>query len=251
MAARDLVIGGVHACRVAFERGPELILEVWVRRSADADDIQAAAAALGVPVHRADDATLTRLNGDPHHQGVVVRRRPPAFARLEDVLARVTAPPLFLVLDQVTDPRNFGACLRAADGAGVDAVVFARDRAAPVSSVVAKAASGAVDTVTLVAVTNLARALAALRGAGVWSVGAAHDGAIDYCEFDLTLASALVLGAEGEGLRRLTRERCDALVRIPMFGQVPSLNVASAAAVMLFEARRQRRGVAPQTAADV
>lgn len=246
MAARDLIIGGLHAARMAFERAGGDVLELWLRRDHEGDaqrELEAQARALGVSVQRVDLPTLNRLYGDDHHQGVVLRRRPPATVELKTVLARAAAAghaALLLVLDNVQDPRNFGACLRAADGAGVDAVIFTRDRAAGISSVVAKTASGALDSVPLVAVANLASALRLLAEAGVWTLGAAHDGAIPIYEADLTLPSALVLGNEGEGLRRLTRERCDQLVTIPMHGQVSSLNVATAAAVCLFEARRQR-----------
>lgn len=246
MAARDLVIGGLHAARMALERAGGDVLELWLRRDHDSEamrDIEARARALGVSVQRLDQASLNRLYGDDHHQGVVLRRRPPATVELKTVLARAAAQgraALLLVLDNVQDPRNFGACLRAADGAGVDAVIFTRDRAAGLTSVVAKTASGALDSVPLVAVANLASALRMLAEAGVWTLGAAQDGAIPIYQADLTLPSALVLGNEGEGLRRLTRERCDQLVTIPMHGQVSSLNVATAAAVCLFEARRQR-----------
>ncbi|MBK8959591.1 MAG: 23S rRNA (guanosine(2251)-2'-O)-methyltransferase RlmB [Proteobacteria bacterium] len=246
MAARDLVIGGLHAARMALERAGGDVLELWLRRDHDSEatrDIEARARSLGVSVQRLDQASLNRLYGDDHHQGVVLRRRPPATVELKTVLARAAAQghaALLLVLDNVQDPRNFGACLRAADGAGVDAVIFTRDRAAGLTSVVAKTASGALDSVPLVAVANLASALRMLAEAGVWTLGAAQDGAIPIYQADLTLPSALVLGNEGEGLRRLTRERCDQLVTIPMHGQVSSLNVATAAAVCLFEARRQR-----------
>ena len=251
MAARDLIIGGVHAARMALERAGGDVLELWLRRDHESDalrEIEASARALGVSVQRADLGTLNRLYGDDHHQGVVLRRRPPATVELKTVLARAAAAgraPLLLVLDNVQDPRNFGACLRAADGAGVDGVIFTRDRAAGLSSVVAKTASGALDSVALIAVANLATALRQLSDAGVWTLGAAHDGAIPLYQADLCLPSALVLGNEGEGLRRLTRERCDQLIFIPMHGEVSSLNVATAAAVCLFEARRQRAATAP------
>ncbi len=246
MAARDLVIGGLHAARMAFERAGGDVLELWLRRDHEVEalrELEASARALGVSVQRVDVSTLNRLYGDDHHQGVVLRRRAPATVELKTVLARAAAlgrAALLLVLDNVQDPRNFGACLRAADGAGVDGVIFTRDRAAGLTSVVAKTASGALDTLTLTAVPNLAAALRQLAEAGVWTIGATHDGAVSLYQVDLTLPSALVLGNEGEGLRRLTREHCDQLAHIPMHGQVSSLNVATAAAVCLFEARRQR-----------
>ena len=245
---KDLVIGGLHAARTALTRAGGDVLEVWLRRDREAGplrDIEAAARALGVTVQLVDPPTLDRLYGDDHHQGVVLRRRPPATVELDTVLARAATAgraPLLLVLDNVQDPRNFGACLRVADGAGVDAVLFTRDRSARLGNVVAKTASGALDCVALVAVPNLASALRQLAAAGVWTLGAAHDGPVSLWQADLRLPSALVLGNEGEGLRRLTRERCDQLIHIPMHGAVASLNVATAAAVCLFEARRQRGG---------
>ena len=148
--------------------------------------------------------------------------------------------PLLLVLDGVQDPHNLGACLRAADGAGVDAVIVPRDRAAGLTAAVRKVAAGAAETVPLVQVTNLARLLRALKEQGIWIVGA--DGAAETVHHaaDLTLPLALVLGAEGAGMRRLTRAHCDVLVKLPMLGAVESLNVAVAAGILLYEARRQR-----------
>ena len=251
MAARDLIVGGLHAARMAFDRRGADVLEMWLRTelgSGAEHELEAIAQAQGVTVHKVDVATLNRLYGDDHHQGIVLRRRPPPTVDLKTVLAAAEVggrAALLLVLDNVQDPRNFGACLRAADGAGVDGVIYTRDHSARLTTVVAKTASGALDSVALVAVPNLATALRQLAAAGVWAIGAAHDGPQSLYEIDLRLPSALVLGNEGEGLRRLTRERCDQLVHIPMHGQVSSLNVATAAAVCLFEARRQRAAVAP------
>ncbi len=250
MAARALIVGGLHAARMAFDRRGADVLEMWLRKelgSGAEHELEAIARAQGVTVHKVDVATLNRLYGDDHHQGIVLRRRPPPTVDLKTVLAAAEVggrAALLLVLDNVQDPRNFGACLRAADGAGVDGVIYTRDHSARLTTVVAKTASGALDSVALVAVPNLATALRQLAAAGVWAIGAAHDGPQSLYEIDLRLPSALVLGNEGEGLRRLTRERCDQLVHIPMHGQVSSLNVATAAAVCLFEARRQRAAVA-------
>lgn len=246
MAERDIVVGGIHAVRSALELAPQDALELWLRPERDSpalESIAALARTLGLAVHPAELRTLDRLCGDGHHQGVVLRRRVPANLPLHALLQRFAdnaAVPLLLVLDAVQDPRNFGACLRAADGAGVDAVVYPRDKSAPLSSVVAKAASGAIDSVALVMVTNLASALAALAEAGIWNIGTAHDAPADLYAADFTPPAALVLGGEGSGMRRLTRVRCDTLVRIPMHGRVQNLNVATAAAIGLFEARRQR-----------
>ena len=247
MADRDLIMGGIHATRIALECAGEDSLELWIRRDHDPATlavIEAGARLHGAAVHHVEDSTLDKLYGDGHHQGVVLRRRTPRPLDLKaflDGLEVGAKAPLILVLDNVQDPRNFGACLRVADGAGVDAVVYTRDKSARMSSVVAKAASGAIDTVSLVAVTNLVAAFAQMQQAGVWIMGAVQDCTGDLYDADLTPALALVVGHEGSGLRRLTRERCDLLVRIPMFGRIESLNVASAAAIGLFEARRQRR----------
>jgi 23S rRNA (guanosine2251-2'-O)-methyltransferase len=150
-------------------------------------------------------------------------------------------PALLLVLDGVTDPHNLGACLRVADAAGAHAVIVPKDRAAGMSPVVAKAASGATESIPFIAVTNLARTLDDLKAANVWVIGAADDAADALYDVDLPEAVAWVLGSEGEGLRRLTRERCDRLIRIPMHGQVDSLNVSVAAALCLYESRRTRK----------
>lgn len=246
MSERDLVIGGLHAVTATLTCAPGDVLEVWLRQGSEDGALTACAAlarARGITVQTADNRTLDRLYGDEHHQGIVMRRRVPAAPAFGDWCAALPAaatPPLILVLDTVQDPRNFGACLRVADGAGVGAVIYPRDKSARLNNVVAKAASGAIDTVTLLAVPNLASAIDGLKQAGVWVTGAVHDSVTSLYALDLSGASALVLGNEGSGLRRLTRERCDHLAHIPMYGKLSSLNVATAAAVALFEARRQR-----------
>ena len=162
----------------------------------------------------------------------------------DDYLSRLSAPgppPLLLVLDQVQDPQNFGACLRVADGAGADAVLAPNDRSARIGGAVAKAASGALDSVPIITVVNLARALESLRTAGLWLVGAAHDAPATIYDCDLSVPLGLLLGGEGKGLRRLTRTKCDRLARIPMGGALATLNVSTATAIALFEANRQRR----------
>jgi 23S rRNA (guanosine2251-2'-O)-methyltransferase len=246
MNERDIVIGGVHAVTSALERAPGDVLEIWIRRESGATALSACAekaANLGLVIQHADDKTLDRLYGDSHHQGVVLRRRPPLAPDFKTWCASLPtlSNALILVLDTVQDPRNFGACVRVADGAGVTAVIYPRDKSAKLTSVVAKAASGAIDTIPLMAVTNLASALDELRRCGVWVTGAVHDSPTSLYDLDLRGPLALVLGNEGSGLRRLTRERCDHLAHIPMYGALASLNVATATAVCLFEACRQRR----------
>ncbi|MBS0395808.1 MAG: 23S rRNA (guanosine(2251)-2'-O)-methyltransferase RlmB, partial [Proteobacteria bacterium] len=186
------------------------------------------------------------LAGGGVHQGVVARVAPLAPLAEDELLMRLgggTRPPLLLVLDGVQDPHNLGACLRTADGAGVDAVIVPRDRASGLTAVVRKVAAGAAETVPFTQVTNLARFLRALKEQGVWVVGADGEAEALHTAADLTGPVALVLGAEGTGMRRLTREQCDLVVRLPMLGAVESLNVSVAAGVLLYEVLRQR-GVA-------
>ena len=190
--------------------------------------------------------TLDRLTGHARHQGIAARMRRGKFSAqdLDSLLKTVTTElPLYLVLDGIQDPHNLGACLRTADGAGVRAVIIPRDRAVGMTATVAKVASGAAESITVVQVTNLARALRQLKDAGVWVVGASGDAEKSIYQTDLNRPLALVLGAEGKGLRENTRNHCDLLARIPMAGAVASLNVSVAAAVCLYEAVRQRRHV--------
>ena len=200
MSERSLLIGGLHAVTSALTHAPGDVLEVWLRQGAEEGALTTCAALArtqGLTVQSADGRTLDRLYGDEHHQGIVLRRRPPAAPEFKDWcagLAHAASPPLVLVLDTVQDPRNFGACLRVADGAGVAAVIHPRDKSAGLTNVVAKAASGAIDTVTLLAVTNLASALDELKRAGVWVTGAVHDSPTSLYALDLTGATALVLG---------------------------------------------------------
>lgn len=246
--SRRQIVFGLHAVQALVANSPERVLELWIAAERDdprVRDIQKAAGEVGLGVHRASAEALAAMAGaGASHQGVVaaVRPRPP----LDDdgllaLLERRPGPPLLLVLDGVTDPHNLGACLRTADAAGVDAVVIPRDRSASLDSVARKVAVGAAETVPLASVTNLARTLEGLKRQGLWVVGTAADAPQAIYEADLRRPLALVLGAEGSGMRRLTRERCDFLVGIPMAGAVASLNVSVAAGVVLFEASRQRR----------
>ena len=183
------------------------------------------------------------MAGNARHQGVAARvdaaRR---VQHLEDVLDTLEEPPLLLVLDGVQDPHNLGACLRSADAFGVHAVIAPKDRAVGITATVEKVACGAAETVPYITVTNLARTLREMKERDIWVAGAAGEAEQDLNNFKHKGALAWVLGAEGEGLRRLTRETCDELVRIPMLGSVESLNVSVSAGICLFEARRQRKG---------
>ena len=197
-----------------------------------------------VPVRRRSRGDLDRLAGQPHHQGVVLSIEPFAYCDLEDIVGywRNSARPAFiLLLDGITDPHNFGAILRNADAAGCQGVIVAKDRSCPVSGVVDKTSAGAVEHLPICQVTNLARAIEQLKAAGVWVYGLSGEAGVKALHDEvLTGDIALVIGAEGEGLRQLTRKLCDGLVAIPMAGHVASLNAASASAVALFEVVRQR-----------
>ena len=194
----------------------------------------------GVPVRRTSQLALDREAEGRGHQGVVADTLERETLGLEDLLRDRSDPALFVVLDGVEDPQNLGAILRTANAAGVDGVVVPRRRSAPLSSTVARASAGAMAHVRIAQVVNVARALEDLKSAGVWTVGLSEDAAERCDTVDLTVPTAFVLGGEGHGLRRLVRERCDFLVRIPMQGQVSSLNVSVAAGIALFEAVRQR-----------
>jgi len=240
------VLAGFHAVVARLRTDPGSVREILVdvaRRDARLRDLLAQARELGVRVSTVDEKRLDGLAGGGKHQGVVALTRPGRRAlELEDVLDGAGEPPFLLLLDGVTDPHNLGACLRTADALGVHAVVVPRDRSAGMSPVVAKVASGAAESVPLIAVTNLVRAMEQLKEAGVWLYGADEHGQDSLFDLRVSGAAAWILGAEGQGLRRLTRERCDLLVRIPMLGRVESLNVSVAAALCLYETRRQRAG---------
>ncbi|HXF47440.1 MAG TPA: 23S rRNA (guanosine(2251)-2'-O)-methyltransferase RlmB [Burkholderiaceae bacterium] len=238
-------VSGFHAVNARLKHAPDTIATLYVaaqRRDARMRDLLARAEEAGVKIVAVDDRRLDGMVGGAAHQGVVAMCTDRGEApTLEQVLAAVTPRTLLLLLDGVTDPRNLGACLRTADAAGVDAVVVPRDRSAPLTAVADKAAAGAAATLPLIAVTNLARAMDEIREAGVWIVGAASEAERTIYEIDQRGPIAWALGAEGAGLRRLTREHCDWLARIPLAGHVESLNVSVAAGICLFETVRQRR----------
>ncbi|MDP1900495.1 MAG: 23S rRNA (guanosine(2251)-2'-O)-methyltransferase RlmB [Rubrivivax sp.] len=240
------VLFGFHAVTVRLKTAPQSVVEIHVdgqRRDARMRQFTERATAAGARLVESDDERLAGLAGTTRHQGVVARVTPLALRHsLDEVLDDVQGPPLVLVLDGVTDPHNLGACLRVADGAGAHAVVAPKDHAVGLNATVAKVASGAAETVPYLMVTNLARTLAELKDRGVRVVGTSEDASVTLFDADLTGPLALVLGAEGPGMRQLTRKSCDELVRIPMQGAVESLNVSVAAGVCLFEALRQRRG---------
>ena len=236
-------IFGLHAVTAALRSGRECT-RLWLqdnRRDARLNEVEVRAQKLGVPVERVPRPELDRLANDTHHQGAVGE-----FGQLvgpdnlDELLDSLDVPPFLLVLDGVQDPHNLGACLRTADAAGVHAVIVPKDKACGITPVVRKVAAGAAETVPFFAVTNLARTLKNLKDRGVWLAGAAGEAEQTIYELDLKGAVAIVMGAEGEGLRRLTRESCDWLAKLPMAGYVESLNVSVATGICLFEAVRQR-----------
>jgi len=239
---------GIHAVRVMLSRSPQRVRRVLVGAGRDAGrlaELKGLAERAGVQVASADAGLLDKLADGGRHQGVVAEIVPRASSdpetQLEQALEAAQGPLLLLVLDGVQDPHNLGACLRSADAAGVCAVIAPRDRAAGLTPVARKVAAGAAETVPFVAVVNLARTLRELQERDVWLVGTDDSADKTLYDVDLTGPIALVMGSEGEGMRRLTRECCDQLVSIPMAGAVESLNVSVATGVTLFEAVRQRR----------
>jgi 23S rRNA (guanosine2251-2'-O)-methyltransferase len=239
---------GFHAVTVRLKTAASSVREVHVdatRRDARMRQFVERVKAAGVRLIDSDDDRLNKLAGSTRHQGVVARVENLARQHsLDDLLDTVEGPPLLLVLDGVTDPHNLGAALRVADGAGAHAVIAPKDHAVGVNATVAKVASGAAETVPYFMVTNLARTLGELKDRDIWVVGTSDDAEQTLYDIDLRGPVAVVLGAEGTGMRQLTRKHCDQLVRIPMQGAVESLNVSVAAAVCLYEALRQRQGSA-------
>lgn len=238
------VLFGFHAVGVRLKTAPQSVIEVYVdasRKDARMRQFLERANEAGARVIEADGMRLAKLAGSHGHQGVAARVQPlPTSNSLDDLLDQLKEPPLLLVLDGVTDPHNLGACLRVADGAGAQAVIAPKDHAVGINATVAKVASGAAETVPYFMVTNLARTLGELKERSIWCVGASDDAPKTLYQADLKGPVALVLGAEGSGLRQLTRKTCDELVSIPMRGAVESLNVSVASGLCLYEALRQR-----------
>jgi len=243
---RSETIYGIHAVRFMLERHPERVLEVRLAERRDdprAHEIESLAHRHARPLERVDPQALRQQLGDVAHQGVAaeIASLPPwSEDQLIAALGSARAP-LLLALDGVQDPHNLGACLRTADACGALAVIVPRDRAAQLTPAARKVAAGAAETTPLVTVTNLVRSLRLLKDAGLWIVGADAAAAKQARELDLTGPVVLVLGAEGSGLRHLTRQHCDFLVSLPQRGAVESLNVSVAAAMLLYEAVRQRQ----------
>jgi 23S rRNA (guanosine2251-2'-O)-methyltransferase len=236
-----MIIYGIHSVAEALRAGRVREVRVAGRDDERLRRVLSEAAEKGVPVRHVTREALDRAAADGVHQGVVADVEPRPEATLDSLVADAVGAPLIVVLDGIEDPHNVGAILRTVDAAGATGVVRQSRRAAPLDGAAAKASAGAVHHVAVADVVNIARAVEDLKAAGVWTVGLDADAKTTYYELDLTVPTALVLGAEGHGLRRLVRERCDFVAAIPMAGHVGSLNVSAAAAVVLFEAIRQRR----------
>ncbi len=238
------IIFGFHAVGARLRTRPESVREIYVDAKRDDKRMQALqeiAKGKELRIMAVDGRRLDGMCGTVRHQGVVAMVEPTKLPQfVDDVLDALTVPPLLLLLDGVTDPHNLGACLRVADAAGAHAVIAPKDRSVGLTAAAMKVASGAAESIPYITVTNLARTLRELKDREIWIVGADEDGQSSLFEAKLEGPLAWVLGAEGEGLRRLTRENCDQIISIPMFGAVESLNVSVASGVCLFEARRQR-----------
>lgn len=240
---------GIHSVRGSLRQAGGGVDEVWLehrRRDRRLAELVELAREAGVRVRQVEPREIEAAAPGLNHQGALawvstaVSRGEP---NLETILDGLAVPPFLLILDEIQDPHNLGACLRTADAAGIQAVIAPRDQAVGLTPTVSKVASGAAESVPFVQVTNLARTMDALKARGIWIVGLAGEAEMDLYGIDLKGPLALVLGSEGRGLRRLTRERCDFLARLPMLGIVESLNVSVATGVCLYEALRQRRGV--------
>jgi 23S rRNA (guanosine2251-2'-O)-methyltransferase len=239
-------IYGIHSVQSALDYSPKKIGKAWVdsqrqdkRLTQLVDDLLD----LGIEPEKVDRKKLDKLADSNNHQGIVIEVEMPAElseSDLKNAVLMLSGNPLFLVLDNVQDPHNFGACLRTADAAGVHGVIITKDNATGITPTVCKVASGAAETVPVYQVTNLSRTLRWLKEQGIWVMGAAGEAVKTAYQVDLTVPLALVVGAEGKGLRRLTKEQCDVLIKLPMQGKVESLNLSVATGVLLYETVRQR-----------
>ncbi|ATG91293.1 23S rRNA (guanosine(2251)-2'-O)-methyltransferase RlmB [Methylomonas koyamae] len=240
---------GIHAAQAALEYSPQKIRRAWVdsqRQDARLKLLLDELAALGVSPEKTERKKLDKLADGKNHQGIVIAVELPAMRnedRLKSDVEALTEPAFYLILDQVQDPHNLGACLRTADAVGAHGVVVTKDNAAGITPTVCKVASGAAETVPVYQVTNLARTLRWLKEQNIWIMGAAGEAGQTIYDMKLDMPLALVMGAEGSGMRHLTRQHCDFLVKIPMLGQVESLNVSVAAGVLLYEIFRQKHSV--------
>lgn len=240
-------IYGLHAAQAALDYSTEKIKQAWLVKDNKNPRLQNLLSALqkqGIPVQRLDRRKLDQLSGGTQHQNIILEVALPQVrseAELQAVIPTLTAPPFLLILDHVQDPHNLGACLRTADAAGIQGIIITKDQAVGITPTVCKVACGAAESVPVYRVTNLVRTLKWLKQQGLWVIGAAGEASESLYQTDLNLPLALVIGAEEKGLRRLTREQCDLLVKLPMHGHVESLNLSVAAGILIYEALRQRQ----------
>lgn len=245
MTTQKNIVYGFHAVQALLQRTPKQVSEIYFQEEKSNSRLEhliQLATTHKIALHARNKQQLDQLAPDGNHQGIIALCANVQTPTLDlgELLANLTKPAFFLILDGVTDPHNLGACLRSANAAGVDAVIVPKDRAVGLTPVVRKVASGAAESTPFIQVTNLARTLKLLQEHGVWIYGASEDGTKNLYDIDFTGSVALVLGAEGSGLRRLTRESCDELMMIPTLGEISSLNVSVATGVCLFEVVRQR-----------
>jgi 23S rRNA (guanosine2251-2'-O)-methyltransferase len=240
------ILPGIHTVASLLRWQPQRAQSIWLEQNKSNQRIEQLtgyANKLGISVQQVQRSKLDQLCEGTQHQGIAASCSPTPLVDEQDMVAQIadaSTPPLILILDEVSDPHNFGACLRTADAAGVDAVVVPQRNSAPLSPTVHKIASGATLRLKISKTTNLARFIDAIKKSGVWVYGAAGEASNSLYQSNLTQASAIVMGAEGQGLRRLTQERCDQLYSLPMLGCVESLNVSVATGIFLYEAVRQR-----------
>lgn len=240
---------GWHAVQAAVKHTPQKIVAAWVdgnRRDKKNEHLRQNLADLQIKVEPVDQIQLDRLSSRANHQGIVIEVELPLERNekeLKEAVAKTSEIPFFLILDQIQDPHNLGACFRTADATGIQGIVITKDRAVGLTPTVYKVASGGAETVPLYKVTNLVRTMQWLKTQGIWLIGTDATSRQTVYDSDFTVPLALVIGAEGKGLRRLTRDRCDLLIKLPMRGQVESLNLSVAAGVVLYEAVRQRTSV--------
>lgn len=246
MSINKNFIFGIHSVEALLQQQPERILRLCIyhdRQNKKIEALMQLAKKQNVKIEHASRYELDRLTQEANHQGVLAfceKARVYHEGDLESIVQELTVPPFLLILDGIQDPHNLGACFRSADAAGVHAIIAPKDKSVGLTSAVSKVASGAAEVIPFVQVTNLVRTMEILKELGVWFYGAAAEATQTIYEVDFRGPTALILGAEGAGLRRLTRERCDGLVKIPMQGTVSSLNVSVAAGICLFEVVRQR-----------
>lgn len=248
--ANDNLVFGINPITQLLEISPEKILEISISTNKNDNRIEnliALAKRHGIAINRIDIKKLDKMFEDQNHQGIIAKIKPTRMLAEADlpILIKETKNPLFLILDGVQDPHNFGACLRTAAAANVTAVIVPKDNAVGITPVVRKVASGGVDLVPIVQVANLARAMRDIQELGVWIVGTTMDAPQTIYDIDLKGSIAIVLGSEGEGMRQLTAKQCDFLANLPLLGQIESLNVSVAAGVCLYEAVRQRLSKGP------